>query len=358
MRLSPDGLRMLYIRSKDYKITRKDGTQRDSTGFKLILRDLKTGKDTPVPIPALSGHYIELTWMSMTVFDPTGRTLIVPVGQDGNKNGLMEITEKYKPGLYDIASRKLTALDVEGNMIFPTFHPNGKTLVVMSMKGDHDLADVKVHVTPSDKTKLRVLGKGGLIRSICPTSGIMPMMLLTEGERPQPDKYVLYDLKTDTVKSDLVDRDQGGRLSRFNPQWTEDGRYLHYLTVKEEQRDGRVHTEAVTRIWDAKTGKEVGVLSGVAPIGAGPGKSTMVLDRPLTWPWGNLPAEPGIYLHSQGDKGLGHKLHRLGDAATYPLSTQGKWLLFIREDSLEVQRAKRVKGSGKVCLAEIVLPKK
>jgi len=369
MRLSPDGRRVLYIRKKTYKTTRADGTQRDRPGYKLVLRDLKTGKDTVVPVPALFDDDFAVAWLSMTVFDPAGKTLIVPASQDGNKNGLMERTETCKPGLYDIASGKLKTLDVEGNMIFPTFHPNGKMLVVLALKGAGAPTDVKVHVTPTDKIKFRTLGKAGLIRSISPTSDLMAILLVTEGERPRPGKCVLYDLKTDTVKAELADKDQCRRLTEHNPQWTADGRYVYHIMVKNEQRDGRRHSEVLTRIWDVKAGKEVGILSGVAPVGPGPGKGTMVLAKPSARPQMTPEApqavggdndaakaqpvapkvEREIVLHAQDDKTLGQKLHPLGDKSIRPISTQGKWLLFIRKDA---------DGNEKACLAEIALPKK
>ena len=367
MRLSPDGRRVLYIRRKIYKITSADGKQRDRRGYKLILRDLKTGKETPVPVPALFGGDFAAAWLSMTVFDPTGKTLVVPASQDANKNDLMERTERCKAGLYDIASGKLTILDVEGNIAFPTFHPNGKTLVVLAIERAGASRDAKVHITPRDKIKFRKLSRAGMIRSISPTSDLMVMMLLTEGERPRPGKCVLYDLKTDTVKAELAGQEQSRRIMEHHPQWTADGRYVYHVIIKDEERDGRHHSEILTRIWDVKAGREVSILSGVAPIGPGPGKGTMVLIRlpgpQMTPPApraaaGDGPAKPQppapevkreILLHAQDDKTLGRDLHRLGDTSIRPISTQGEWRLFIRKDA---------DGKEKACLAEIALPKK
>jgi len=365
MRLSPDGRRVLYLRKKTYKTTRADGSQRDRRGYKLVLRDLKTGKDTVVPVPALFDDSFAVAWMSMTVFDPTGRTLIVPAGQDGNKNGLMERTEKCKAGLYDIASEKLKTFDIESNVIFPTFHPDGKTLVVLALEGARTPTDVKVHITPTDKIKFRTLSKAGMIRSLSPTSDLMAIVLLTEGERPRPGRCVLYDLKTDTVKAELVGKDQTRTLLEHNPQWTADGRYIYHIIIKDDVRDGRSHSETMTRIWDAKAGKEVSIISGVAPIGPGPDRGTMVLVRLLITPRVISPevigdkdaaqiqpppkVEREIVLHARGDKTLGPGLHPLGDKSMRPISTQGKWLLFIRTDA---------NGNEKACMAEIALPKK
>ncbi|MDP6544986.1 MAG: hypothetical protein QGH60_13430 [Phycisphaerae bacterium] len=347
MRLSPDGRRVLYLRKKMYKTVSADGKQGERRGYKLYLRDLKTGKDTAVPVPALFDDDFAEAWLPMTVFDPAGKTLIVPAGQDANKNGLMEKTERCKVGLYDIASGKLKTLDVEGNVTFPTFHPDGKTLVVMAMEGAGNPSKVKICITPTDKIKFRTIDNPGLPRSISPTSGLMVLLLLTEGERPRPGRCVLYDMKTDTIKTELADQDQSRRIMKNNPQWTNDGRYVYHIMVKNEQRDGRNHRETLTRIWDVKAGQEVGILSGVAPVGPGPGKGTMVLLRLPSR--GGSKAEPRIVLHAQDDKTLGQKLHPLGDASTYPITTRGKWLLYRPEDA---------KGNRAVCLAEIALPKK
>ena len=54
MRLTPDGGRVLYLRKKMYKATMPDGAERQRPGYKLILRDLKTGKRRPCPSPRCS----------------------------------------------------------------------------------------------------------------------------------------------------------------------------------------------------------------------------------------------------------------------------------------------------------------
>jgi len=348
MRLSPDGRRVLYLRKKMYAIApNADGSKQERRGYKLYLRDLKTGKDTAVPVPALFDDDFAEAWLSMTVFDPAGKTLIVPAGQDANKNDLMEKTEKCKVGLYDIASGKLKTLDIEGNVTFPTFHPDGKTLLAMTMEGVGNPSEIKVCITPTDKIKIRTIDNPGLPRSISPTSELMVLLLVTEGQRPRPGRCVLYDMKADTIKTELADQDQSRRIMKNNPQWTNDGRYVYHIMVKKEQRDGRSHSETLTRIWDVKSGGEVGILSGVMPVGPGPGKGTMVLVRLRGQLDSN--AEPRIVLHSQGNKTLGQKLHPLGDASMYPICTQGKWLLYRPNDA---------KGNRSICLAEIALPKK
>ncbi|MDP6637386.1 MAG: hypothetical protein QGG42_21010 [Phycisphaerae bacterium] len=347
MRLSPDGRRVLYLRKKTYKTAGPDGKQRDRRGYKLVLRDLKTGKDTPVPVPALFDDDYAAAWLSMTVFDPAGKTLVVPASQDGNKNGLMDKTERCKVGLYDIASGKLTTLEIEGNVTFPTYASGGKSLVVLAMEGAGNPTHVKVCVTPSDKIKFRTLNNPGLPRSVSPTSDLMVMLLITEGERPRPGRCVLYNLKSDSIVSELADQEQSRRMTENNPQWTSDGRYIYHIVVKNEQRDGRTHRETLTRIWDPQTKQEAGILSDVAPIGPGPGKGAMVLARPRVM--SKSKEDPRIFLHIQGDKAVDQKLHPLGDASIRPISTQGKWLLFIRKDA---------NGAEKACLAEIALPKK
>ena len=340
MKLSPDGRKMLYFRKKAYT-TSIDGKKQMREGYKTVLRDLKTGKDTPLPIPAIPHEEFASTWLSMTVFDPAGKTIIVPAGQDGDKNGLAEKNEKCKTALYDIASGKLTTLEIGGNFTLPAFHPNGKTLVVMVITGREGPAEIDVCVSPTDKIKFRSLTQTGVPRSICPTSNLMAMLLIPIGE-PRPGDCVLYDLTTDTVKSKLCGQDQADAFTKNNMQWTADGRYLYHVMTKNENRDVRRHTETLTRVWDVQAGKEVGVFSGVVPIGPGPGKASMVLWRRQT---ASEPKDrPQVLLHTPDGK-----LKPFGDKSIHPISTQGKWLLYIRTDA---------DGKEKACMAEIVLPKK
>ena len=159
------------------------------------------------------------------------------------------------------------------------------------------------------------------------------------------------------------------------PQWTADGRYLYYVTRKYEMREGLRRAILTTRIWDTKAGKVAGLIegdtTGVFPFGAGPGKGTMLLTRPtlirvhnrsylrlaVTRPAflhprnkGHLQSVPQVVLHARDNKMLGDELHPLGDTSMRPIGVQGKWLLFIREDANGIL--------NKVCIAEIMLPKK
>ena len=59
--------------------------------------------------------------------------------------------------------------------------------------------------------------------------------------------------------------------------------------------------------------------------------------------------EREIVLHAQSDKTLGKGLHSLRDDSLRPISTQGKWLLFIRKDEDGTETAR---------MPEIALPKK
>lgn len=342
MRLSPDGRRVLYLRKKTYKTTRPNGTVEPREGYKPVLRDLTSGKDTPMPVAALSDADAATMWLSMTVFDPAGKTLVVPACQDANNNGCMDPappdSEKCKPGLYDIASGTLKTLDLEAGVIFPTFSPDGKMLVVTAIEVKAET--VKVHVTPTDKINFRLLSKQGFIRGVCPTSDLMAIVLIANGKDLRGAKFILYDLKADTIKAELADGKHVAWVFGCKPQWTGDGRYLYYFGFVDEQVEGKTRSKSVTRIWDAKAGKEAGVLADVVPIGPGSGKNTMVLSKGQ---------EQEIVLHAQGDKTLGRGLHSLGDDSVRPISTQGKWLLFIRKDEDGTETAR---------MAEIAMPKK
>jgi hypothetical protein len=344
MRLSPDARKLLYFRRGAYKIKRADGKERTSEGLKPVLRDLKTGKDTPLPIPALYNEDYSAAWLSMTVFDPSSKTIIVPVGLDGNKNGRIdETSEQCVAGLYDIASGKLTKLKTQGKLIFPAYHPNGKTLIVMGAVGPKTLGDLFVRVSPAGKIKFRELTQTGLPRSICPTADLMVLLLFTEGQNPHPGNCVIYDLKADKVKAELTGQDQAESLMKHNPYWTADGRYIYHVLVKKEDRNGVKHRETLTRIYDVRSAQETGILSGLTPIGPGPGKTSMVLLRKKA---AKPRTDSQIYLHVSDTKSPDGKLHPLGDKTIRPISTQGKWLLYIRTDDA---------GKEKACMAEIKL---
>ena len=237
MRLSPDRRRVLYLRKKICKsIIRPDGKPSDRTGYKLILRDLKTGKDATIPVPAFFSDANAVVYLSMMPFDPTGKTLVVPVCQDTNKNDFMDYeTEKSKVGLYDIASGKLTILEIEADVTFPLFSSDGKNLVVMTMTMKSSLP-VKVFVTPTDKIKFRKLSHSGRPYRICPTSSLMPMVLVV---KKKTGKCVLYDLKADVSKFDLTDKAPILGWLYNEPQWASDGRYLYLSTLKRVHRQGK-----------------------------------------------------------------------------------------------------------------------
>ena len=360
MRLSPDGRRLLYLRWKMYQTTMssKEGKVirlRKRRGYKIVLRDLKTGKDTEVPVPAINERNIALFWLSMTVFDSTGKTLAVPVGKDDNKNDFDEESERCNAGLYDIATGKVKVLDIEAHRISLAFHPDGKRLVVMASEGVSSQTSVKVCVTDIDKIQFIRLSKTGVPRSISPTSGLMVMLLFADRHTGWKKQSVIFDMTSDRVKAKLPDRPPPFVFMIFNPQWAADGRHLYHVAARTVERPGKRSRQGIlTRIWNAKTGKEAGLLTGMTPIGPGP-KNTMVLVE-LQSERKKLAADKSapkpkpksqIVLHAQDDKTLGKKLHPLGDMSTYPISTQGKWLLYIRKDAT---------GAEAVCMAEIKLP--
>ena len=344
MRLSPDGSKLIYFRKKDYN-SQVNGNPQVHEGYKAVLRDLKTGKDTPLPIPAFFDKDYAIAWLSMKVFGLEGKTIVLPEGQDGNKNGFMERSEKSKAAFYNIASGKLTSLAIEGNIILPSFTPDGKTLLVLASVGKDAPEKVTVLTSPVNKIKFRTLQRSGLPRSHCPTSNLMAMVLFTEGANPRPSDFVLYDLKADKVKTKLADQDHSDTFLKNNPQWTADGRYLYYVMVKDEKRNGRRHREMLTHIRDVPSNREVGILSGLAPVGPGPGKASMVLGRREADR--GVENQSQILLHLRDKKTPDGKLYPLGDKSMHPISMQGKWLLYTRPGA---------DGNTKLCRAAIVLP--
>ena len=97
-------------------------------------------------------------------------------------------------------------------------------------------------------------------------------------------------------------------------------------------------------MFDVQAGKEVAVFSDIVPIGPGP-KGSMVLVRAQSAKIEEKQSR--ILIHQQIKKSQEGKLTPLGDESVRPISTQGKWLLFIRKDK---------DGKETVRLAEIKLP--
>ena len=336
-RLSPNGKHLLYMRVKPVELSAQDGPPaRERRFYHLTLRDLKTGKDKPLPIPAYRDGGIPVYMLSGKIFDSGGGTIALGAGVDASGDGLYDDrTEKMQAVVYDIASEKLTKLPVNESAVLATFDRTGKGLIIMSMsRGERQ---GKLLTTPLGKPKLRQLGKWGLPRGVCPAADVLAMLLPPDRDRPSRSKFVLYDLKADKQIAELPVHEQNTKLDDCCPQWTTNGRYLYYADVKLEMIDGRQERKYLTRIWDRTKGREAGIVPDVVPIGPGPGKSTMVVAK-----------DRGRGQMSLHDAATGDS-HTLGKETMTAIAAEGKYLLYAD---------KPADGKSGIYMAEIVAAKK
>ena len=342
-RLSPDGKHLLYMRVKQVELPARDGRPaRKRPFYHLVLRDLKTGKDKPLPIPAYMGNDIAVAMVSGRIFGSRGKTIALGSGVDTNGDGLHDYrTEKMQPVVYDIASGKLTKLPVVDSAVLPNFDRTGKRLIIMAMGRNEK--DGKLLTTPLGKPKLRQLGKWGLPRGVCPGADVLALLLPPDPTAPPGAKTVLYDLKADKQIAELPTPEKNTMLDDYCPQWTSDGRYLYYMDVKYDLPEGRGQRRFITRIWDRTKSREAGIVAEVAPIGPGPGTTTMVVAKGR--------GGKQMFLHDAATSAS----HSLGKETMNAIAAEGKYLLYLdnppdRKSGIymaEIVPAKKDKPAGK-----------
>jgi hypothetical protein len=167
--------------------------------------------------------------------------------------------------------------------------------------------------------------------------------------RSGASKFVLYDLKSDAVTTQLDIGKEGLAALKFKRgstlQWTGDGRYLYYVDLSVDS-GGRRRTKCFTRIWDVRKSREAAILDGVTPVGPGP-NGTMVMRRRYFAT--SRPSGDDAYRTLLHDPASG-SLRGISNPRDHVLDVQGKWLLLLRDDANSVL--------DKVCIAKIVLPAK
>ena len=337
-RLSPDGRHLVCVRVKSVELPPRPAVgARKQRFYHLILRDLKSDMDKPLPTPACMDAGVAAYTLSANIFDSAGGKIALRTSvavNDNDPHGYR--TEKVQAVVYDIASGKLTRLPIIDMAVVPSFDRTGKGLITMTAGGRHE-KDGKMLTTPLDKPKLRQLGKWGLPRGVCPAVDVLAMQLPTEGGGKRRGKFILYDLKGDKQIAELPAHEDGAYRDRYCPQWTSDGRYLYYLDVKYEERRGRRKRRPITRIWDRTKGQEAGIVGDVVPVGPGPGESTMVVAKDF--------ARGQMSLHDAATGGW----HPLGKETMNAIAAEGKYLLYADNPPH--------RKSG-IYMAEIVLAKK
>ena len=340
MRLSPSGKYLLYISGAKPPAATADGDRLARKGrFSVICRDLKTGKEKPLPIPKYMDDDIPVIMLTMQMFDKAEKKIIIGAGVDANNDGIFDDDgEKMTPAIFTIATGKIDNLPIQDSVVVPTFDRTGKRAIVFSM--NKEMRNGKLSVTPLDKIKLTTMSVLGLPWGLCPTADIMPLMPVPipgpDGKRG-PQGLVLYDLKTDKQVAKLtLDNKRSSPEDDPAPRWTPDGRYLYYSDVKAETSpQGESTRKRFTRVWDRTKKKEVGILDELMPVGPGPTATTVLLVKK---------DRRGLILHDA----VSGKTWPFGDAMTV-ITARGRYVVY----------AKEAQGDAKAGLyiATIALPK-
>ncbi len=286
VRLGPNGRYLLYSRkSKEMVKNDPSGQPRQRSVYRIVLRDLKTGSDKPLPIPAMLNDDPIMILMQMNMFNLAGTKIVTSAGDDGDGDGYVKFGRKSSmyPVIYDIATGKTTKLDVKDEIVIAGFDRTGKSILVLNWSDRGKTGSLQM--TPVGETNFRMLSVAGLPRGLCPTADIMAMIVMpkpgADGRLDRNVNLILFDLKADRKIVDLSEQDSP-MLIRFKPAWTADGRYLYYAEMQRSQPNGDSSSKGserklITRVWDAKKNQEVALLDGLVPIGTGPGKTTVIL---------------------------------------------------------------------------------
>jgi hypothetical protein len=322
MKLSPDGKKLLYIRRREVAPAAEGRSVR---AYDLILRDLVTKKEKPLKIPAYTWDDIAIMMLSMNVFDPAGDRITLAAGVDRNGNGLHDYRDAKEPLqaiLYDLASDKITTIDVQASIVLSTFDRTGKRLIII--KAERDARTGNMFTTPADKIDLKACSCWGLPRSVCPTADLLPLVILpsreTPGERSKMT-FVAFDLNSDKILCTLPTHERNTKLDDCNPQWTANGRLLYYVDVEMTPDNGGQQRKRLSRIWDRTSRKVVGRVDRVVAIGPVATKTAMLLASRESGS-----DELVVHDHAAGKRWM------LSGESVRPINVQGGYILYVRAD--------------------------
>jgi hypothetical protein len=322
MRLSPDGTKLLFIRRR--------GDDRKTRSYKLVLRDIKTGKDKELKLPGYDNDDMATFMVTGNVFGPAGLKVALGAGIDANKNGRHDFggdSEKMQAVVYDLATDKMTKIGEAAYVALASFDRTGKGLVIINADKKAEMG--KMFVTPLEKIKLRQLCLWGLPRGACPTADVMAVLLppkedpRSDGRRPTPaPKMVLLDLAKDKVLADVPLREGNTKLHDYCPQWTGDGRYLYYTSeAHEPEANGHMRNKIESRVWDREKKQLTFEVPATIPIGPGPTPTTMVLSSyPVT------PVDKPVVHDAKADT-----TWTVNGPAIRLITSQGKYILYAKK---------------------------
>ena len=282
MLLSPDGRHLLYLRREQVDVAGEPGRASGSRrAYRLAVRDLVSGRDLVVPVPAFPDSDPTDPIMKSQSFGPGGKQVVFGAGVDANGDGFFDYPkETMQIVLYDVASGTVSPLGVTGGWAAAMFDRTGEGLLITTA----DPADwsIQVQKTPLARLDCRPVSVDGVPYSICPAADVaaVVLQLAPPPKRYKKQKLVLYDLQADRQLLELPTHVDYSQVGRRRAEWTADGRFLYYTDLGseddppggEESRD-----KTVTRVWDRLEGKGVGLMRECLPIGPGPTATSMLL---------------------------------------------------------------------------------
>ncbi len=356
MRLSPDCKRLLYTR----RTAETAQADRRSAQYEIVLHELATGKQAVLPTGPV-GRGIKGVFSRFNFFDPAGkRQAIATIKRETTRidKHASATRTKITWSVYDVAALtdrkgkpKPLVSGIEGSQGLAKFTADGKGLITSVANIKKRSVESRIISLADPDAKPTVLSAKGWVQSVCPAGRLAvfyeppspPMTRSMSRPRPRPPiRLALWDLQANKESALLPTHPRNSVLDDWETQWTSDGRYLYYYDCEEiatEAGQGQASLRIATRVWDAKSAKQAGMIRDAIPVGPGPGGATMVLAK-----------------RAVGDSG-GILLHSAADGKEYVLGSSDKKL--IHAFAGKVIYAETPAGSDEevVFLADIVAPK-
>ncbi len=328
--LSPDGKKLLFVRVEAVTPAEGPGAEsRARRSYRLVLRDLTTGKDTALPMAAGTFDDAFLMLLSKPIFSPDSKHVVTFVPEDADKNGIWDHrNEKLRLGLYDIQANTLARLDLTDDVILPNFLGNGILVVQWQVKATSGSLHW-IKQVGAEPTKLQT---AGVVLAVHPSKpqALAMMLKAVEGQGRPEFSLKLLDVGADKVLAGLPLDPQNTKLDDFPPCFTQDGKYVYYVDV---QRGGDA-TKALTRVWNAPEGKPAIDIDQSVPVGPA-GANKMVLVRTTR---GSREGDVGVHDPA---------------ANTWTALSDVKGVVLWAGDGKILYARKRDDGGMSVCLAEL-----
>jgi hypothetical protein len=315
-RLAPQGRAFLYVRGA------QDGTR------SLLLRDLESGREAPVPVtdPAETGGLLT----RFSFFSSDGSRLLVADmkrAQDGRRTAEVFI--------YDIASGKITPVALDAGMPIAHFLPDGRSVVVSLMGGGtpEQLVNLQLDLQTQER---RTLNLPGWLQSVSPTQ-----LLATVHARPERPRaatgpstapssnppaqserrahFLLWDIGHDRQVTELPTHPHNSALDDVQAVWSRDGRYVAYI----DRSDDPEERNTLTRIWDTRSSEPAAAIPSTLPLGPGPGGGDFILASSATDAQQILHYDPQTQQRSTLSAAGKRPVHAHGDRILYMSDING-----------------------------------